>query len=180
MVNQEIAEIFNNMSAYFEMSTEKNAFFKARAYRVAAETLGKFPYDLSLPEWQNLEKLKKIEGIGQSTGLHIIEYIKTKKVKEYEDMKAKSPVKLEELLKVQGIGPKKILKLYKELKVTDIESLKKAAESNEISKLEGFGDKSQGNILESIEFAITNKDRKSIALVEPEIQGKYVHAASFS
>ena len=86
-------------------------------------------------------------------------------------MKAKSPVKLEELLKVQGIGPKKILKLYKELKVTDIESLKKAAESNEISKLEGFGDKSQGNILESIEFAITNKDRKSIALVEPEIQG---------
>jgi len=167
MVNDDLAQIFSNMSAYMEMQSDQKAFFRSRAFRKASEVISKFPYDFADPQWYtDIEKLKKIEGIGQSTAEHIQEYVKTGKIKDYEKMKKESPVKLEELLKIQGIGPKKILKLYKELNVTDIKSLEKIANKGKIATLEGFGEKSQNNILESIKFAIINKDRVSIATAE--------------
>lgn len=167
MINSEIAEIFNNMAAYIQMENDKNSFFRSRALRTAAESLEKFPYDLSKPEWyQDPKKLESIEGIGKSTAYHIQEYVLTGKIQDYEDMKNKSPVNLEELLKVQGVGPKTIIKLYNELGVTDLNSLKEAALGNKISLVEGFGDKSQKKILDSIEFAITNKDRILISDAE--------------
>ncbi len=170
MVNQQLSEIFNNMSAYCEMSDDKNAFFRARAFRKASEIIEKFPFDFAQPEWfEDLERMKKLEGIGQRIAEHIKEYVETGKIKDYENMKKESPVKLEELLKVQGVGPKTILKLYKQLGVTNIETLKSAAESGKIAELEGFGPKKEQNIIESIKFAITNKDRVSIARVEEHV-----------
>ena len=167
MVNDDISQIFSNMAAYMEMQSDQKAFFRSRAFRRASEVISKFPYDFANPEWYtDIEKLKKIEGIGQSTAGHIQEFVKTGKIKDYEKMKKESPVKLEELLKIQSIGPKKILKLYKELNVTDIKSLENVANAGKIATLEGFGEKSQNNILESIKFAIINKDRVSIATAE--------------
>lgn len=171
MINQQLAQIFNNMSSYLEMSEDKNAFFRARAFRKASEVVDKFPFDLAEPEWYtDIDRLKKLDGIGQSTAEHIKEFVETGKIKDYENMKKESPVQLEELLKVQGIGPKTILKLYKELGITNLKNLEKAAKDNKISKLEGFGPKKEQNILESINFAIRNKDRVSIALADEQIQ----------
>lgn len=170
MVNQQIADIFNNMAAYCEMSEDKNAFFRGRAFKKAAEIVEKFPYDFENPEWsQDINRIKKLEGIGQKTAEHIIEYVETGKIQDYENMKKESPVDLESLLKVQGVGPKTILKLFKQLGVTDIETLKDAAEKGKIAALDGFGAKKEQNILESISFAIRNKDRVSIAIAEAEV-----------
>jgi DNA polymerase (family 10) len=171
MVNQQIAEIFNNMAAYCEMSTDRNAFFRGRAFKKAAEIVDKFPYDFADPEWSgDIDRMKKLEGIGPKTAEHIKEYVETGKIQDYENMKAESPVKLEELLKVQSVGPKTILKLYKELGVTDLVTLKAAAESGKIAELEGFGKKKEQNILESISFAIRNKDRVSISVAEDQVK----------
>ncbi len=172
MINHEIAEIFSNMASYYEMSDDKNAFFRARAYKKAAETLEKFPYDLKSKEWNSKEKLVKIDGIGQTTAEQITEYIEKGKIQAYEDLKKESPVNLEELLKVQGIGPKTIKKLYKELTITDVDSLKSAAEAGLIAQLDGFGEKSQEKILESIEYTIINKDR--ILYADAEIIARQV------
>lgn len=170
MVNQQLAEIFNNMAAYCEMSDDKSAFFRGRAFKKAAEVVEKFPFDLASPEWfQDIERLKKLEGIGPRTAKHIKEYVETGKVADYENMKKESPVELEGLLKIQGVGPKTILKLYKQLGVTNIETLKAAAEAGKIAELEGFGAKKEQNILESISFAITNKDRVSISIAENQV-----------
>lgn len=169
MINNQIAEILFNMASYIEMEADKNAFFRARALKNASDVLSKFPYDVSSPEWSDASKLEKIQGIGKNIAKHILEFIKTGKVSDYEALKAKSPVKLEELLKIQGIGPKSILKLYKELNVTDVKSLKRAALLNRISELPGFGEKKQSSILESIEFAITHSGRISISDAEYEI-----------
>lgn len=170
MVNQQISEIFHKMAAYSEMSEDKNAFFRSRAFRMAAEALDRFPYDLSEPEWHDLKKLEALEGIGKRTAEHIIEYTETGRIPDYEKMKEECPVQLEELMKVQGIGPKTILKLYKNLGVTNIETLKSAADENKISELVGFGPKKQQNIIESIEFAIRNKDRIPLYQAELEIK----------
>lgn len=170
MINQRIAEILNNMAAYCEMSEDRNAFFRARAFKKAAEVVDKFPYDFSDPSWHgDIDRMKKLQGIGERIAIHIKEFAETGQIPEYEQMKKESPVNLEELLRVQGVGPKTILKLYKILGVTDISSLKKAAETGKISELEGFGKKKEQNILESINFAIVNKDRISIAVAEEQI-----------
>ncbi len=167
MINAEIAEIFSNMAVFIQMKNEKNSFFRSRALRTAADSIEKFPFDLSDPGWyKDLKKLEEIEGIGRSTAGYINEYAITGKIQDYENMKSESPIELEELLKIQGVGPKTIIKLYNELGVTDLKTLKDAATSDKISKLEGFGEKSQEKILESIEFAITNKDRINIADAE--------------
>ena len=169
MINQQLSEIFNNMASYLEMQSDTKAFFRSRAFKKAAEVISKLPFDLSSPEWhQDIEKMKKLKGIGDRIAKHINEYATKGKITEYEELKEQSPVKLEELLKIQGVGPKKILKLYKELGVTNIESLKQAVEEDKISQLDGFGPKSQENIAESIKFAILNKDRILISTAELE------------
>jgi len=167
MINDEIADIIYKMSIYVEMNDDKSSFFQSRALRKGADVISEFPYDFALPEWHlDIDKLTKIEGIGKKIASYINEYVTTGKISEYERLKKESPIKLEELLHIQGLGPKKIKRLYNELGVTDIESLKVVAKKGLIAKLSGFGEKSQANILENIEFAIVNKDRISIALAD--------------
>lgn len=170
MVNIEIANILDKMSSYVLLTEDKNAFFKARALQRASETLERFPHDLSSPEWINdINKIKSIEGIGQSIAKHIQDYVKLGYIPEYEEMKKQSPVNLEELLEIQGVGPKTVIKLYKEIGVTDLETLQTAAKNGQIADLEGFGQKSQDKILKSIEFSIKNKGRKNILDAEIEV-----------
>jgi len=167
MINDEIADILYKIAIYVEMNDDKSSFFQSRALKKGADVISNFPYDFALPEWHlDISKLTKIEGIGTSIAKYIQEYVKTGRIEEYERLKRESPIKLEELLNIQGLGPKKIKRLYKELGVIDIKSLKDVAEKNLISKLSGFGTKSEQNILENIEFAIVNKDRVSIAVAD--------------
>ena len=159
MINQEVAQIFRNIANYLDMEEGQNNFFRIRAFNTAAEAVENYPEDVAK---LNIYDLKKITGIGESTAKDIIEYTKTGKIPYYEELKASSPVKLEELVNIQGMGPKRIKKLYRELGVTDIPSLKLMAEAGNIVQLDGFGEKSQASILENIRFAIVNKERTRI------------------
>ena len=170
VVNDQLSDIFSKMAAYCEMSSAKNSFFRARAFKKASEIVAKLPFDLADPEWQDEKKLVELEGIGKGIAQHILEFNELGKIPDYENMKEESPVDLEGLMRIQGVGPKTILKLYKEIGVTDLESLKKAAGENKIAELEGFGEKKQENILESIEFAIRNKDRVMFYKAEAQIE----------
>ncbi len=171
MINQEIADIFDKMASYIDLMGGKNAFFKSRAFRKASEVVASLPIDLDNEKFvKHPQMLVAIEGIGNSIANHIVEYIQYRKIEDYERFKEECPVDLEGLSQVQGLGPKKILKLYKMLGIKNIDELKEAAESDKISQLDGFGEKSQQNILESISFAITNKDRKPYFLVEPIVK----------
>lgn len=167
MINDEIAEIIYKMSIYVEMYDDKSSFFQSRALKKGANVISEFPYDFADKEWHSdISKLVKIEGIGKSIANYIQEYVLTGKIEEYEKLKRESPIKLEELLHIQGLGPKKIKRLYSELGVCDLESLKEVASKGLIANLSSFGEKSQQNILDNIEFAIVNKDRISIALAD--------------
>lgn len=159
MNNNEIARIFELMSIYIEMSSnEKNSFFKSRALKNAAEVVTKLDFELDLESVKGRD-LTKIKGIGKSTSEHIIEYLNTGKVEDYEKLKKENPVDLENLLKIQFLGPKKIKKLYEQLGTKTVEELKEAAENGLISQLEGFGKKSEEKILTNIENMIVNKDK---------------------
>ena len=99
----------------------------------------------------------EIPGVGQSIAEKIEELIKTGKLKYYEELRKKVPVDLESLSGIEGLGPKTIKTLWKELKIKNIEDLEKAALSHKISKLPGFKEKTEQNILKEIEFAKKGK-----------------------
>jgi DNA polymerase (family 10) len=91
--------------------------------------------------------------VGQSIAEIIEELIKTGRSNAYEELKKETPVRLDELARVEGLGPKSIQKLYKELGVKSLKDLEKAAKAGKIGALEGFGKKSEEKILKGIEFA---------------------------
>ena len=150
MSNQGIARIFRNMAFYLEM---ENAAFKPQAYEKAATNLEVLVEDVGeIYKKGGIKVLEEIPGIGKSIAEHIVEYIKTGKIKEYEIFKKKMPIDLNELSRVEGLGPKKISILYKVLGIKNLKDLEKAAKAREISSLPGFGEKIEKNILEGIEF----------------------------
>lgn len=150
MKNLEIAKIFYNMAAYLEMT---DVAFKPEAYGRAARAIEAMPEDIAKV------KLENIPGVGKSIAEKIKEYLATGKIKAYEKLKKQIPVKIEELIAVEGLGPKRVKILYKKLGVKNIKDLEKTAKAGKIRNLEGFGEKSEANILKSIEFVKASQGR---------------------
>ena len=154
MKNKLIARLFEEMADLLEI---KEVQWKPRAYRVAAQTLESMSEDIS--ELARQDKLMDLPGIGEHMADKIKEFLKTGKIKELEDLRKKTPIKVEELRGVEGIGPKTIKKLYQKLKVKSLHDLEMAARKGLIQKVEGLGKKTQDNILDAIGFRKSSGDR---------------------
>lgn len=155
--NKEIARIFYEMARYLEM---ESAIFRFRAYDKAAEVLESLDQDvLEIYKKEGEKGLEKLSGIGKSVAEKIIEYLKKRKIKEYEDLKKKTPVDLIELLSVEGVGAKTVRDLYKFLKIKNLEDLEKSARAGKIRNLPNFGEKMEQNILKSIAFLKRGDDK---------------------
>jgi len=157
MKNKEIARLFNEISEYLEMD---GVAFKPYAYQKAAMSLEALKDDLEdLYRQGGLKALKKIPGIGESMAKKIEEYLTTGRMQYYEDFKAKMPINLEEIVGVEGVGPKKAKVLYEQLGIKTLEELEEAARAHKIAPLFGFGPKTEENILQGIGFLKTGKGR---------------------
>ena len=155
MKNKEIARIFRNMAVLLEIKGD--LIFKIRAYERAALTLENLDEDIEdLWKQGNLDGLA---GIGEKLKGKIVEYLTTGKIESYEYKKKKIPVDVEELSKVAGIGPKTILKLYRRLKVKNMQDLEEAAKKQKIRTIKGLGPIVEQNILKSIQFAKNSSER---------------------
>lgn len=169
MSNSEIAKILREIGEYLEMQGE--IFFKVWAYEKAALAIESLAESVEeIYKKGGLKGLEEIPGVGRGIAERIEELIKTGKSKYYEKLKKKAPVNLEELSGVEGLGPKKILKLYQELGITNLEELKKAAEEGKIAKIEGFGKKTEEKILRGIEFLKKLGGRFVLGFIEPQIK----------
>jgi DNA polymerase (family 10) len=148
MENKGIADIFSAIADILEIQRENP--FRIRSYRNAARTIE----DLS----QSLESmvkgdmnLEEIPGIGKSIREKIEEVIATGKCSFLEELRAKIPMGLTELLKLEGLGPKKVKVLYDQLEVDSVDRLEKAALAGRLRVLAGMGLKTEEKILKSIE-----------------------------
>ncbi len=165
MKNQELSRIFQEIGLYLEMD---DIPFKPAAYEKAAFSLATLAGDIE--EIYNREKLaglEKIPGIGKNIAGRIEEYLKTGKIRDYEEFKKKMPVEMEELIAVEGIGPKAIRDLYKHLKIKNLQDLETAAKAGKIRTLPNFGEKSEQNILEGIAFLKRDKGRFLLGEILP-------------
>ena len=157
MKNQELAKIFNDMARFLEA---EGVAFKPYAYQRAAQSLESLSDDVSkIYREGGVKALLEIPGVGKAIAEHIEEYLKTGKVKPYEEFKKKLPLKLDELVRVEGMGVRKAKVLYQKLGVKDLKDLEKAAKAGKIATLFGFGEKTEKNILQGLEFLKRDKGR---------------------
>lgn len=148
MDKEAVAAVLMEIGTLLELKGENP--FKTRAYQNGARTLE----GLSEP----LEKivaegrLEGLPGIGEALREKITTLVTTGRLPYYEELKASLPPGLVEMLGLQGVGPKKVKKLYDVLGVDSIEALEAACQADKVASLEGFGEKSQAKILEAIAF----------------------------
>src|SRR6266404_1990895 len=113
MKNQEIAKIFNEIARFLQID---GVAFKPYAYERAALSLEALKEDVAdIYREGGRKALEKIEGVGKAMSDHIEEYLKTGKIKLYEEFKKGLPVQMDELTKIEGLGPRKVKVLYQKL-----------------------------------------------------------------
>ncbi|MEK6835974.1 MAG: DNA polymerase/3'-5' exonuclease PolX [Nanoarchaeota archaeon] len=157
MANLEIAKVFYEIADILEL---QDVEWKPRAYRRAAQAIETLDKDVSeIYHEKGIKGLMEIPGVGEALAKKIIEYLETKKIKEYEKLKASLPRGLYELMDIMGLGPRKIKIFYKKLHIKSLKDLENALKKHKIEKLEGFGEKSEENIKKAIELHKRSKGR---------------------
>ena len=148
--NDEIVRVLKEIGEYLDM---QGVAFKPRAYAKAAETVEALSEQAGdIYARGGIKALKEIPGVGASIAETIEELIASGKSKHHEELRKKTPVDLSSLSRVEGLGPKKIRTLYQKLGVRTLVELEKAIEKGKVASLEGFGKKSEENILKGIGF----------------------------
>ncbi|WP_408007143.1 DNA polymerase/3'-5' exonuclease PolX [Pseudalkalibacillus sp. A8] len=160
MNKKQIVRILEQIALYMEIKGENS--FKVSAYRRAAQALESDSRTIS-----EMDDLSKIKGIGKGTLSVIEEILETGESSLLEELKEELPAGLLSLVHLPGLGGKKIAKLYHELGVTDIQSLKKVCEQNRVQKMQGFGKKTEEKILAAIEDFGKRPERLPIAMMLP-------------
>ncbi|MBI2167051.1 MAG: DNA polymerase/3'-5' exonuclease PolX [Candidatus Omnitrophica bacterium] len=146
MAKQAVVQILEEIGVLLELKGDNP--FKIRAYHNAARVLEGQPENLkTLLETGKLEALK---GIGPGLSEKIHELVQKGRLPYYEKLRKSIPAGVLELLHIPGLGPKRVRVLYDKLKIKSIEALEEACRENRLLKLEGFGEKTEENILHGI------------------------------
>jgi DNA polymerase (family X) len=159
--NYQVAEAFSLLSKLMDIHGENP--FKAKSYAAAAFNIEKLPVQLAETDRSKIASLK---GVGESSAKKIIEILETGQLQALNDLIAKTPPGVIEMLSIKGIGPKKISTIWKQMEIESIGELLYACEENRLLLFKGFGEKTQANVKEAIEFFLKNKDIHLYADVE--------------
>jgi DNA polymerase (family X) len=158
MDKNEVATILDEIAVLLELQGENP--FRANAYARAARTLSQLEQNLADVIARN--ELDQVPGIGETLRDKIVELVATGHLPFYEDLKAKTPPGLLTMLRLPGIGPKKVKALYDQLGIDDLEKLKASCAADKVAALKGFGAKTQAKILEGLAFLNQMGDRVRI------------------
>jgi len=165
--NNDTADIFDAIADYLEIEGENP--FKIRAYRNASRTIRGLG-----PELKDMlaagEELTELPGIGKELAAKIVEILETGTAQALEKLKEKVPAGVIEMLKIPGLGPKRVGALYHELKIESLAALKDAAQAGRVQALPGFGVKTEQHIREALEALAQRPARVSIAVAGPPVE----------
>lgn len=147
MNNKDIAKIFQQLAQFMELYDENP--FKIKSYQNAYLTIRKL--DASVATMQRAD-LEGIKGIGKAIADKIEEIARSGTLTLLEDYKQRTPPGVVEMLDIQGLGPRKIQALWKELGIESVGELAYACNENRLVKLSGFGEKTQADVLAKLSF----------------------------
>lgn len=170
MLNKKIARMFDEIASMLELEPEDRRF-EIRAYRKAALNIGSMQEDVAdILAKEGVLGLREIPGVGEGLASKIKEYTKTGKMKKYDVLKRRYPIDFQSLTAVQGLGARRIFKLYKALGVKNLDDLKKAIESHKIAGLGGFGKRSEEEFAKGLGFLESAKGRILLGTALPAAQ----------
>jgi DNA polymerase (family 10) len=161
--NSDIADAFNQIADLLEIKGSN--VFRVRAYRNAARTVGSLSQSAEDLVTRG-EDLTKLPGIGKDLAEKIGEIVRTGRLALLEEIKGELPAGLSELMKLGGLGPKRVQILHAKLGIDDIGSLKKAAAEQKIRELPGFGEKTERTIMQELERVSAEEKRIRINVAE--------------
>lgn len=168
MKNPEVAQLLYDIADMLEM---QSVSFKPAAYRKAARSVETLSDDIAeVFSSGGKEKLMALPGVGESIAEKIDEFLTTGKLKYYDDLKRKFPQHIIELMNVPSIGPKRIKLLHDKLGIKTLKQLEAAAKTHKISKLSGFGEKSEEEILKGISIFQRGQERMLLGYALPIAQ----------
>ncbi len=163
MTKDDVAAALDEIGVLLQLTGEND--FRVRAYTNAARLLSQFQGDFKSTVAAG--KLGDIRGIGDALAEKISTLVNTGRLPYLEELRASVPAGLLDILRLPGIGPKKVKAMHSELGIDSIAKLKAACDAGEVAKLKGFGEKTQEKILAGIKFLDTVGQRVRIDQAEP-------------
>ncbi len=148
MEKEQVAAALDEVGTLLELQGE-NAF-KCNAYHNTARALEQL--ETNLADAIASGQLAQMRGVGERMYEHILELHRTGHLTQLDQLRKKTPPGLFQMLRIQGLGPKKVKALYDQLGVDDLDKLQAACEAGQVAELRGFGEKTQQKILEGIQF----------------------------
>jgi DNA polymerase (family X) len=156
MDNRDIAAVLREIAVFSDLSGANP--FKARAFEAVARTIEKLAERLADLAAQG--RLAEVKGVGKGTEQVIRELLATGASTELATLKAAFPPSITDLLALSGMGPKRVKAVYERLGISSIDALETACRDGQVAGLEGFGEKTQANILKAVEFLKTTSGQR--------------------
>ena len=159
--NADIAAVFEEIADLLELDDANT--FRIRAYRNAARTIQELGEDAR----EMVEKgddLDELPGIGKDLAAKVVEIVQTGHCQALEKLRKQSAPGLTELMKIPGLGPKRVRALYHELDIHTVEQLMRAAQDHRLRELSGFGEKTEKHILETLGTHLKQDQRLKLAV----------------
>jgi DNA polymerase (family 10) len=158
-----VAQVFSQVADLLEIEGANE--FRVRAYRKAARTIRGYPRSMAdlLDEGQDLTELP---GIGEDLAGKIEEIVNTGGLGQLAEIEQRTPAGLAQMLRIEGLGPKRVQQLYEELDITSLGQLEEAANNGRIQELDGFGPKTEENILRELSRNDLEEERTRLNVAE--------------
>ena len=157
MQNADVGRFFNDLADLLEIQGANP--FRVRAYRNASRTIGSLAESVTELVADPRRELSELPGIGQELAQKIETIVQTNRLPQLDELKEQIPSGVVDMLRIPGLGPKKVALLFHELEIKSLDELKVAAENGLIAGLKGFGKKTEQLILESVDQAATAGER---------------------
>ncbi|RKH58742.1 DNA polymerase/3'-5' exonuclease PolX [Corallococcus llansteffanensis] len=141
-----VAQVLRDMSLLLQLQGESG--FRVRAYDIAADRIANLPQELGAIVTQG--RLQDLQGIGPGLADKLTELVTTGRLGAFEELKARFPAGLLDLMKLPDVGPKKVAVLWSQLQVGSVEDLERACRDGRVRELKGFGAKSETKLLDGI------------------------------
>jgi len=165
MDKNQVANMLEEVGTLLELK-EGTSPFEVRAYQNAARAVNSLDGDIE--QLTREGKLKSVPGLGSTIIKRIEELVNTGHMALYDELVATTPAIKLEMLRIHGVGPKKINAIYNQLHVTSIAELEQASKEGKVAALPGFGKKTQDNILQGLAFLAQHSGRFLYPVAEEE------------
>ncbi|MCG7840953.1 MAG: DNA polymerase/3'-5' exonuclease PolX [Methanomassiliicoccales archaeon] len=173
-LNVKVAAILDEVADLLEL--KEDSFFQVRAYRRAAREIESLTADVK--DLYIRGHLAQVPGIGKAIHDKVVEIVRTGELQYLKDLRNEFPAGLLQVMRVPDVGPKTAGRLYKDLKVTNLQDLRLAAEQHRIRRLKGFGERTEENILKGIRFLESGQGRMLLGYAYPRGKALEEHIRS--